>query len=50
MLGAYRSDMASLTKRVLNLNKLFKHVNNCTKRLSSHFTYFPDNEKPVEGK
>ncbi|CAH2105917.1 unnamed protein product [Euphydryas editha] len=41
--------MASLTKRVLNLNKLFKHVDNYTKRLSSNFTYFPDNEKPVEG-
>ncbi|XP_045446840.1 2-oxoisovalerate dehydrogenase subunit beta, mitochondrial [Melitaea cinxia] len=41
--------MASLTQRVLNLNKLFKRVNNGTKRLSSHFTYFPDNEKPVEG-
>ncbi|XP_072939922.1 2-oxoisovalerate dehydrogenase subunit beta, mitochondrial [Epargyreus clarus] len=38
-----------ITKNVPILGNLIKHVNNCTKRLSSHFIYFPDNEKPVEG-
>ncbi|CAH0725393.1 unnamed protein product, partial [Brenthis ino] len=38
-----------ITKKVLNLNKFINHVYNSSKRLSSHFIYHPDNEKPVEG-
>ncbi|XP_013184538.1 2-oxoisovalerate dehydrogenase subunit beta, mitochondrial [Amyelois transitella] len=42
--------MANLVVKNTNLfTKLVKHINGCTKRLSSHFIYFPDNEKPVEG-
>ncbi|XP_050343458.1 2-oxoisovalerate dehydrogenase subunit beta, mitochondrial [Nymphalis io] len=41
--------MTTLTKKVLNIGKLFKNVDNYTKRLSSHFNYYPDSEKPVEG-
>ncbi|KAH9630015.1 hypothetical protein HF086_001485 [Spodoptera exigua] len=42
--------MASLvTKRSVLLARLVKNVGDCTKRLSSHFIYYPDNEKPVEG-
>ncbi|PZC75519.1 hypothetical protein B5X24_HaOG206009 [Helicoverpa armigera] len=42
--------MAGLvTKKSGLFVKLIKNVNDCTKRLSSHFIYFPDNEKPVEG-
>ncbi|XP_059047766.1 2-oxoisovalerate dehydrogenase subunit beta, mitochondrial [Achroia grisella] len=41
--------MSSLVKKSILLTKLIKHANCGTKRLSSHFTYFPDNEKPVEG-
>lgn len=43
--------MASLvTKKSVLLARLVKNVGDCTKRLSSHFIYYPDNEKPVEGK
>ncbi|KAJ8733095.1 hypothetical protein PYW08_001393 [Mythimna loreyi] len=42
--------MASLvTKKSGLFVRLVKNVNDCTKRLSSHFIYYPDNEKPVEG-
>ncbi|CAH0703070.1 unnamed protein product [Spodoptera exigua] len=42
--------MASLvTKKSVLLARLVKNVGDCTKRLSSHFIYYPDNEKPVEG-
>ncbi|XP_052753539.1 2-oxoisovalerate dehydrogenase subunit beta, mitochondrial isoform X2 [Galleria mellonella] len=42
--------MSSLVvKRSVLLAKLIKHVNSEAKRLSSHFVYFPDNGKPVEG-
>ncbi|XP_047529090.1 2-oxoisovalerate dehydrogenase subunit beta, mitochondrial [Vanessa atalanta] len=41
--------MTTLTKKVLNLSRLVKNVDNYTKRLSSHFNYYPDIEKPVEG-
>ena len=44
------STMTSLiTKKVLNLTKIVNNVNNSSKRLSSHFIYHPDNDKPVEG-
>ncbi|XP_063824424.1 2-oxoisovalerate dehydrogenase subunit beta, mitochondrial [Ostrinia nubilalis] len=38
-----------ITKNTILLTKLIKHVNNYSKRLSSHFNYYPDNEKPVNG-
>ncbi|XP_013172379.1 PREDICTED: 2-oxoisovalerate dehydrogenase subunit beta, mitochondrial isoform X2 [Papilio xuthus] len=42
--------MASLlTQKSLVIGKLTKYVNDCAKRLSSHFIYYPDNEKPVSG-
>ncbi|CAH0605689.1 unnamed protein product [Chrysodeixis includens] len=43
--------MASLvTKNGGLFARIIKNVNDCSKRLSSsHFTYFPDNAKPVEG-
>ncbi|XP_046962931.1 2-oxoisovalerate dehydrogenase subunit beta, mitochondrial [Vanessa cardui] len=41
--------MTTLTKKVLNLGRLLKNVDNYTKRLSSHFNYYPDGEKPIEG-
>ncbi|CAG5041226.1 unnamed protein product [Parnassius apollo] len=42
--------MASwLTRKSIIVGKLTKYVNDCTKRLSSHFIYYPDNEKPVAG-
>ncbi|XP_013142057.1 PREDICTED: 2-oxoisovalerate dehydrogenase subunit beta, mitochondrial isoform X2 [Papilio polytes] len=42
--------MASLlTQKSLVVGKLTKYVNDCAKRLSSHFIYYPDNEKPVSG-
>ncbi|XP_037962814.2 2-oxoisovalerate dehydrogenase subunit beta, mitochondrial [Plutella xylostella] len=31
------------------LTRFVSRFNGCTKRLSSHFTYFPDNGKPIEG-
>ncbi|XP_034829766.1 2-oxoisovalerate dehydrogenase subunit beta, mitochondrial [Maniola hyperantus] len=41
--------MTTLVKKVTVLGNFVKNVNNCTKRLSSHFIYHPDNEAPVEG-
>ncbi|CAH0407464.1 unnamed protein product [Chilo suppressalis] len=42
--------MTALASRNVNfLTKIVKCVNNYSKRLSSHFIYFPDNEAPVEG-
>ncbi|CAK1599140.1 unnamed protein product [Parnassius mnemosyne] len=42
--------MASLlTRKCIIVGKLTKYVNDYTKRLSSHFIYYPDNEKPVAG-
>ncbi|CAH2070827.1 unnamed protein product, partial [Iphiclides podalirius] len=42
--------MASLmTRNSVFAGKIAKYVSDCTKRLSSHFTYYPDNEKPVTG-
>ncbi|XP_045765554.1 2-oxoisovalerate dehydrogenase subunit beta, mitochondrial [Maniola jurtina] len=41
--------MATFVKKVTVLGNIVKNVNNCTKRLSSHFVYHPDNEAPVEG-
>nr|XP_026496174.1 2-oxoisovalerate dehydrogenase subunit beta, mitochondrial [Vanessa tameamea] len=41
--------MTTLTKKVLNLSRLLKNVDNHTKRLSSHFNYYPDIEKSIEG-
>lgn len=42
--------MASLkTKNISLFFKIIKNVTNNTKRLSSHFTYYPDNETSVEG-
>lgn len=37
---------SALTKNRVLFSKLVKNVNNYAKRLSSHFIYFPDNEKP----
>ncbi|XP_039750051.1 2-oxoisovalerate dehydrogenase subunit beta, mitochondrial [Pararge aegeria] len=41
--------MATVGKKVIVLGNLVKNVNNCTKRLSSHFVYHPDDGAPVEG-
>ncbi|KAM3958527.1 LOW QUALITY PROTEIN: branched chain keto acid dehydrogenase E1 subunit beta [Aphomia sociella] len=38
-----------IVKQSILFVKLIKNVNCGAKRLSSHFTYFPDNGKPVEG-
>ncbi|XP_038220258.1 2-oxoisovalerate dehydrogenase subunit beta, mitochondrial [Zerene cesonia] len=38
-----------ITKKTTCSRYLFKNVNNYMKRLSSHFTYFPDEQKPIEG-
>ncbi|CAH0763636.1 unnamed protein product [Diatraea saccharalis] len=40
---------ALTTQNVSTLTKLVKCVNAYSKRLSSHFIYFPDNEAPLEG-
>ncbi|XP_041970891.1 2-oxoisovalerate dehydrogenase subunit beta, mitochondrial [Aricia agestis] len=41
--------MATLIKKKVIFSHIVKYVNRSTKRLSSHFTYFPDNEAPVQG-
>ncbi|KAL0882677.1 hypothetical protein ABMA27_001106 [Loxostege sticticalis] len=38
-----------ITKNTIFLTNLIKHVNSYSKRLSSHFNYYPDNQKPVDG-
>ncbi|KAL0833067.1 hypothetical protein ABMA28_001179 [Loxostege sticticalis] len=38
-----------ITKNTIFLTNLIKHVNRYPKRLSSHFNYYPDNQKPVDG-
>ncbi|GBP47681.1 2-oxoisovalerate dehydrogenase subunit beta, mitochondrial [Eumeta japonica] len=41
--------MNSLVRRSYFLTKVVKNVNDCAKRFSSHFIYYPDQHKPDDG-
>lgn len=41
--------MTSLSTKSIVFHKLIRNVNNYAKRMSSHFIYYPDKERPVDG-